>query len=113
MVCAAVAKRPQHDNSSRHRVDPGTGASTPMGKWDDPTNAVGTVDDLPNWNIDFTERPATAAPARPTRRIRRLRAGTLTGYSVAKDGIVKGNYSNGQTKILAQVVLTTFPTPTA
>ena len=37
--------------------------------------------------------------------------GTLTGYSVAKDGIVKGNYSNGQTKNLAQIVLANFTNP--
>jgi flagellar hook protein FlgE len=35
----------------------------------------------------------------------------LTGVSVGADGTVLGNYSNGQSKALAQVALTTFPNP--
>lgn len=38
-------------------------------------------------------------------------AGHLTGMSVAADGIVKGNYSNGQSLSLAQVVLANFANP--
>ncbi len=38
-------------------------------------------------------------------------SGTLTGVSVGADGTVLGNYSNGQSKALAQVALTTFPNP--
>jgi len=37
--------------------------------------------------------------------------GTLTGVSIGSDGTVLGNYSNGQSKPLAQVALTTFPNP--
>jgi flagellar hook protein FlgE len=35
-------------------------------------------------------------------------SGRLTGYNVGADGLVLGQYSNGQSKTLAQVVLTTF-----
>lgn len=38
-------------------------------------------------------------------------SGTLTGVSVGSDGTVLGNYSNGQSKALAQVALTTFANP--
>ena len=35
----------------------------------------------------------------------------LSGLSVSKDGVVQGRYSNGQSKDLGQVVLTTFKNP--
>jgi flagellar hook protein FlgE len=35
-------------------------------------------------------------------------AGQLSGFSVGSDGIITGNYSNGQTKPLGQIALTTF-----
>ena len=38
-------------------------------------------------------------------------SGTLTGVSVGSDGTVLGNYSNGQSKALAQVALSTFANP--
>ncbi len=38
-------------------------------------------------------------------------AGNLAGLSVGNDGIIKGNYSNGQTKNLGQVVLCNFTNP--
>jgi flagellar hook protein FlgE len=37
--------------------------------------------------------------------------GVLTGMSVAKDGIVQGRYSNGQTRNVAKIVLSTFTNP--
>lgn len=37
--------------------------------------------------------------------------GILTGMSVAKDGMVQGRYSNGQTRNVAQVVLSSFTNP--
>ena len=37
--------------------------------------------------------------------------GSLSGLSVGKDGVVQGRYSNGQTRNLGQVVLSTFANP--
>jgi flagellar hook protein FlgE len=38
-------------------------------------------------------------------------SGRLTGFSVGADGVVLGQYSNGQSKTLAQIVLTNFADP--
>jgi flagellar hook protein FlgE len=38
-------------------------------------------------------------------------SGQLTGYDIGKDGIIKGRYSNGQTRTLGQFLLTSFPNP--
>jgi flagellar hook protein FlgE len=38
-------------------------------------------------------------------------SGRLTGVSVAGDGIIRGNYSNGQARNLGQVVLAGFTNP--
>ena len=91
---------------------PAIGASSPMGTWDDPGPPAVAGADLPNWKIDFTGTTSYGGTSTANSTYQGGYAqGTLTGYSVAKDGIVKGNYSNGQTKILGQVVLTTFPDP--
>ncbi len=37
------------------------------------------------------------------------KAGTLTSYSIAADGIITGTFSSGESRTLAQVVLATFP----
>ena len=39
-------------------------------------------------------------------------SGQITGYSVGQDGVIKGNYSNGQTRTLGQFLLASFPNPT-
>ena len=77
-----------------------TGAATPIGSGQ------------PNWNINFTGTTSYGgASAANSMTQGGYAQGTLTGYSVSKDGMVKGNYSNGQAKTLGQVVLTTFPDP--
>ncbi|MFN4325845.1 MAG: flagellar hook protein FlgE [Azonexus sp.] len=38
-------------------------------------------------------------------------SGNLAGLSIGPDGIIQGNYSNGQTKNLAQIVLANFTNP--
>lgn len=38
-------------------------------------------------------------------------SGRLTGVSVGADGVIRGNYSNGQARDLGQVVLTSFTNP--
>lgn len=35
----------------------------------------------------------------------------MTGYSIDANGIIRGTYSNGQTKILAQIPLANFKNP--
>ncbi|GBG15825.1 flagellar hook protein FlgE [Novimethylophilus kurashikiensis] len=37
--------------------------------------------------------------------------GQLSGFSISKDGIIQGRYTNGQSKNLGQVVLTSFRNP--
>jgi flagellar hook protein FlgE len=39
-------------------------------------------------------------------------SGQLTGYAIGDDGIIKGRYSNGQTRTLGQFMLVSFPNPT-
>ncbi len=38
-------------------------------------------------------------------------AGSMTGYSIDANGIIRGTYSNGQTKLLAQIPLANFKNP--
>lgn len=38
-------------------------------------------------------------------------SGSLSGLSIGKDGLVQGNYSNGQSRLLGQVVLANFNDP--
>ena len=66
----------------------------------------------PNWNIDFTGTTSFGGESSVNKLAQGgFAQGALSGVSIGADGIVKGNYSNGQTKNLAQVVLTTFPNP--
>jgi flagellar hook protein FlgE len=37
--------------------------------------------------------------------------GALTGVSVGSNGVIQGNYTNGQSRDLAQIVLATFANP--
>jgi len=38
-------------------------------------------------------------------------SGALSGYSISSAGVIQGNYSNGQSQPLAQIILTTFNDP--
>lgn len=38
-------------------------------------------------------------------------AGSMTGYSIDANGMIRGTYSNGKTKILAQIALANFKNP--
>ncbi len=80
-----------------------TGAFSPIG-----SSAATT----PNWNINFTGTTSFGGASTVNKLTQGGYAqGALSGYSVGADGVIKGNYSNGQTKNLAQVVLTNFPNP--
>jgi flagellar hook protein FlgE len=75
-----------------------TGATSPLGSG------------LPNWNIDFTGTTNFSGPSTVNSNYQGGYAqGALSSISVSSDGVILGNYNNGQQKALAQVVLTTFP----
>ena len=38
-------------------------------------------------------------------------SGRLAGFDVAKDGLVRGNFTNGETQVLGQVILANFSNP--
>ncbi|MDR3299713.1 MAG: flagellar hook protein FlgE [Candidatus Accumulibacter sp.] len=76
-----------------------TGASTPLGSGG-----------LPNWNIDFTGTTNYAGASTENSQYQGGYAqGALSSISFGSDGVVLGNYSNGRSKPLAQIVLSTFP----
>ena len=77
-----------------------SGATTPLGSG------------LPNWNLDFSGTTSFGGENSVNKLTQGgYTQGALSGISVGADGVIKGNYSNGQSKNLAQVVLTTFPNP--
>ena len=77
-----------------------TGATTPIGTG------------LPNWQVNFSGTTSFGGPSTVNTLTQGGYAqGALSGVSIGPDGVIKGNYSNGQSKNLAQVVLTTFPNP--
>ncbi len=81
--------------------------------WAVNTGAVSPIGlGLPYWSIDFSGTTSFAGSSTVTTMSQGGYAqGTLTSLSVGADGVIQGNYSNGQTRDLAQVVLTTFANP--
>jgi flagellar hook protein FlgE len=80
-----------------------TGAQSPIGG--DPATT-------PNWRIDFTGTTSFAGPNTVNSQYQGGYAqGQLASISISSDGIILGNYSNNQSKQLAQIVLSTFPNP--
>jgi len=65
-----------------------------------------------NFNIDFSDSHQYGSSF-ATNNLQQdgYTTGGLTGVSVSSDGIIKGNYSNGKTKDLGQVVLANFANP--
>ncbi|MDR0379090.1 MAG: flagellar hook protein FlgE [Candidatus Accumulibacter sp.] len=77
-----------------------TGADTPLG------------DGQPNWNIDFSKTTSFAGNSTVNFKYDGgYGQGALSSVSVDSDGRLLGNYSNGQSKVLAQIVLSTFANP--
>lgn len=78
--------------------------------WDIDTGATSPIGSgLPNWNIDFSGSTSYSGDSTVNSMDQGGYAqGTLSSISISDDGTIQGNYSNGQTKTLAQVVLTTF-----
>jgi flagellar hook protein FlgE len=66
----------------------------------------------PNWKIDFTGTTSFAGVSTVNSQYQGGYAqGQLASISISSDGIILGNYSNNQSKQLAQIVLSTFPNP--
>ncbi len=77
-----------------------TGAVTPIGTG------------LPNWNIDFTGSTSFGGTTTANKLTQGGYAqGAISGVSIAADGMVLGNYSNGQARTLGQVILVEFANP--
>jgi flagellar hook protein FlgE len=75
-----------------------TGAETPLGSGQT------------YWEIDFTGTTNFSGESTVNSQYQGgYGQGSLSSVSVSDRGIVLGNYSNGQSKVLAQVVLSTFP----
>ncbi len=84
-------------------------------------NITGLADGAANmtltWNLnDASGNPTitqqnTASALNTTPTQNGFAAGALTGYSVLSDGIVQGQYSNGQTLALGQVAVANFANP--
>lgn len=73
-----------------------------------PNNAAPTL----TFELDFAGTTQFGS-ASGTNRLQQdgYTSGRLTGISVSADGVIRGNYSNGQSRDLGQVVLTNFTNP--
>ncbi len=105
----------------------GTMSFSSSGQLTSPTGSVpaisitGLADGAANmsltWNLNDSagnptitqQNTASALNTTPTQN--GFAAGALTGYSVLADGIVQGQYSNGQTLALGQVAVANFANP--
>ena len=77
-----------------------TGATSPLGSG------------LPNWNMDFTGSTNFSGPNTVNSQHQGGYAqGALAGITIGTNGVILGNYTNGQSKNLAQIVLATFANP--
>lgn len=75
-----------------------TGAASPLGTGQ------------PNWNIDFTGTTNFDGESTVNSQYQGgYGQGSLSSLTIGDDGVIKGNYSNGRNRVLAQIVLTTFP----
>lgn len=76
------------------------------------TQAGITAETLSGINIDFAKVTQFNSKANVTSEAKDGNtAGSMTGYSIDGNGIIRGTYSNGQTKILAQIPLANFKNP--
>jgi flagellar hook protein FlgE len=77
-----------------------TGAESPLGSGQ------------PNWTIDFSGTTSFAGTSTVNSKYDGgYGQGALSSVSIDSDGRLLGNYSNGQSKVLAQIVLSTFANP--
>ncbi|MDR0439860.1 MAG: flagellar hook-basal body complex protein, partial [Candidatus Accumulibacter sp.] len=77
-----------------------TGAESPLGSGQ------------PNWNIDFSGTTSFAGATTITSQYQGgYGQGMLASISISTDGVILGNYTNEQSRPLAQIVLSTFANP--
>lgn len=63
-------------------------------------------------NVDFSKVTQFNSKANVTSEMKDGNtSGSMTGYSIDANGIIRGTYSNGQTKLLAQIPLANFKNP--
>lgn len=78
----------------------------------DQTPAGITGETLTGINVDFAKVTQFNSKANVTSEAKDGNtAGSMTGYSIDANGIIRGTYSNGQTKLLAQIPLANFKNP--
>lgn len=71
-----------------------------------------TGETLTGINVDFAKVTQFNSKANVTSEAKDGNtAGSMTGYSIDANGIIRGTYSNGQTKLLAQIPLANFKNP--
>lgn len=71
-----------------------------------------TAETLASINVDFAKVTQFNSKANVTSEAKDGNtAGSMTGYSIDANGIIRGTYSNGQTKILSQIPLANFKNP--
>lgn len=76
------------------------------------TQAGITGETLTGINVDFAKVTQFNSKANVTSEAKDGNtAGSMTGYSIDANGIIRGTYSNGQTKILSQIPLANFKNP--
>lgn len=77
-----------------------------------PTTVVNNAGSTLAFNFDFTNTSQYgSAFSVNTLTQDGYTSGNLAGMSISKDGVIKGNYSNGQTRNMGQVVLVNFTNP--
>lgn len=96
-------------------TDDSTGTTSTDGvitlpSWDLTNGATSPLGDgLSYWAIDFSGTTSYSGDDSVNSMTQDGYAtGSLSSISIGDDGTIQGNYSNGQTKSLAQIVLTTF-----
>ncbi len=76
------------------------------------TNANITGETLQGINVDFSTVTQFNSKVTVTSETKDGNtAGNMTGYNIDANGIIRGTYSNGKTKILAQIPLANFKNP--
>jgi flagellar hook protein FlgE len=64
------------------------------------------------FNLNYSGSTQTGSPFAVNTQLQDgYAAGTLAGFKIGSDGIILGNYTNGQSRVVGQAVLATFRNP--
>ena len=75
-------------------------------------NADGSISYSPiTIDVANVTQYATKSTIKPTSNVNGNSSGTMSGYDVGTDGIIRAYYSNGDMRVVAQVVLAQFDNP--